>query len=81
MPMPVPGVLPPPVVAPGAVAAAAAVTTAAAVAATAATLYALPPAAAPILVNGQTYYTVGDIYYQPVIQGGTTVYIQVPAPF
>jgi hypothetical protein len=47
----------------------------------AATLYALPPAAAPILVNGQTYYTVGDTYYQPVIQGGTTVYVQVAAPF
>ena len=57
-------------------------TTAAATAAVAAaTLYALPPAAAPVLVDGLTYYTVGDVYYQPVVQGGSTVYVQVPPPF
>ena len=59
------------------VAAAAAATAAVA----AATLYALPPAAAPVLVDGLTYYTVGDVYYQPVVQGGSTVYVQVPPPF
>lgn len=42
-------------------------------------LWALPAAAA-VTLAGATYYAVGNAYYQPVIQDGTTVYVQVNPP-
>nr|HML56714.1 hypothetical protein [Solidesulfovibrio magneticus] len=43
-------------------------------------LWALPAAAAAVTIAGATYYAVGNAYYQPVIQDGSTVYVQVNPP-
>ncbi len=37
----------------------------------------LPRGAAPYYIGGATYYYAGGRYYQPVYQGGSTVYVQV----
>ncbi len=37
----------------------------------------LPYGAAPYYIGGATYYYAGGRYYQPVYQGGTTVYVEV----
>ena len=34
----------------------------------------LPSAATQVVVNGNVYYQLGGVYYQPFFQGDTTVY-------
>ena len=40
----------------------------------------LPPSATPIVVSNQTYYVVGDTFYQPCFTGGETSYCVVAVP-
>jgi hypothetical protein len=41
----------------------------------------LPVAATPIIVANQTYYSDGDIYYQPCYQGAAVNYCVVANPY
>ncbi len=41
----------------------------------------LPPAATPIVVSNQTYYVVGNTYYQPCFIGAETSYCVVASPY
>jgi hypothetical protein len=46
-----------------------------------ATVASLPPAATQIAVYGQTYYVVGNTYYQPCFTGAETSYCVVASPY
>lgn len=39
------------------------------------TLAALPPGAAPVVIDGVIYYVAGSTYFLPVRQAGVTVYV------
>lgn len=39
------------------------------------TVTALPPGANPVVINGRMFYLAGSTYFQPVMQGGVTVYV------
>ena len=41
---------------------------------------AIPVAAVPVVVAGQTYYEDNGVYYQQVFDGSQVVYVVVPAP-
>jgi len=41
---------------------------------------AIPAAAVPVVVAGQTYYVADGIYYQQVFEGSEVVYVVVPVP-
>jgi len=40
----------------------------------------LPPDATSVVVNGAGYFLADGVYYQPVMQGGVTAYLTIPAP-
>jgi len=40
----------------------------------------LPPDATSVVVNGIGYFLADGVYYQPVMQGGVTAYLTIPAP-
>gem|GEM_PF-1706216 len=44
-------------------------------------VYSLPPSCSTVVVNGATYQSCDGSYYQPVYNGATVVYQQVPSPY